>query len=66
MREEIIGELHRGEEEERLRRERQHQQELERRRQEIMDEMRVEAQRAEFRRARERDQVVVKVTRPTP
>ena len=63
MREEIIGELRRGEEEERLRREREHRQDMERQRQEILDHMRMEARQAEFRRARERDQVEVKVTR---
>ena len=63
MREELIGELRRGEEEERLRREREHRQDMERQRQEIIDHIRVEAQQAEFRRARQRDQQEVKVTR---
>ena len=63
MREEIVQGLRREDEAARLQREREHQEELQRNRGQILADLRVQANQAEFQRRQDRDAVRVRVTR---
>ena len=63
MREEIVQGLRREDEAARQQREREHQEELQRNRDQILADLRVQANQAEFQRRQERDAVRVRVTR---
>ena len=63
MREEIVRDLRREEEAARQQREREYQEELQRNRDQILADLRVQANQVEFQRRQERDAVRVRVTR---